>query len=143
MAQYKIGTVAVTNGSSTVTAVDPSPGNPDPADDVLAATEWLTEISPGDLFYVNDTDVAYEVLSVSSDTALNLTGAYQGETVAASGSPTQSGAYYAIHRNFSAFYNMPLFSQGDIGLPVFIRLALMIIDSEMKIIDNRVTALEP
>ena len=138
MIQYRVGTVEVTNGSATVTAVDPDAGN-----NILAETEWLTEVSPGDLFYVDQDAVAYVVQSINSDTQLTLSSPYQGTTVAATGDPFLIGAYYAVHRLFSTNYSMPLSSQGDIGLPVFIQLATVIIDSELKALDDRITALEP
>ena len=138
MAQYKIGTVGVTNGSATVTAVDPDVGN-----SVLAETLWLTEVTAGDLFYVDGDAVAYSVQSINSDTELVLSSTYQGTTVIPAGSPLLVGAVYAVHRKFSTNYNMPLASQGDIGLPVFIELATIIMDTELQALDDRVVALEP
>jgi hypothetical protein len=142
MSQYQVGTVVATNGSPAVTAVDPDAGNPDPADDVLAAQEWLTEVVSGDLFYIADDPVAYVVQSVNSDTSLTLASSYQGTTVVPAGEPL-AGANYAIHRDFSTNYAFPLSSQGDIGLPVFLQLVIIDFDTELKLLDDRVTALEP
>ena len=86
MSQYRTGTVAVTNGSAVVTAVDPDAGN-----GLYAETAWLTEVSSGDLFYLDGDDVAYVVGSVSTNKSLSLTGLYQGETVTPSGSPLLVG----------------------------------------------------
>lgn len=137
MAQYQIGTVAVTNGSGTVTAVDPDAGN-----GIYSDTAWLTEVSAGDLFYVSGDSVAYIVNNVSDDKTLSLTTTYQGTTVTPSGDPLE-GASYAIHRDFSTNYSFPLPSRGDIGLSVFIQLAMITIDAEIASLDARVTALEP
>lgn len=137
MAQYQIGTVAVSNGSAVVTAVDPDAGG-----GVFADTEWLTEVSAGDLFYIDGDPVAYLVSSISSDTSLSLSSLYQGTTVTPAGDPL-TGANYAIHRDFSSNYNFPLPSSGDIGLSVFIQLAMVTIDSEMASLDARITAIEP
>ena len=142
MAQYQIGTIVVTNGSATVTAVDPSAGNDDPDDDVLAAQKFLTEVSVGDLFYRSGDSVAYPVQSIQTDTSLTLAAAYQGVTVNPSGTPL-AGASYAVHRDFSDNYAFPAVGQGDIGLPVFIQLVTAGIDLELKDLDDRVTALEP
>lgn len=138
MSQYQIGTVEVTHGSSSVTAVDPDVGN-----GILAETQWLTEVSPGDMFYLMGDGVAYFIQSIQSDVEMTLAGTYQGATVVASGSPLLEGAVYAVHRKFSTNYSMPLISQGDIGLPVFVELALVTVDTEMALLDDRVTALEP
>ena len=137
MSQYQIGTVAVTNGSASVTAVDPDSGN-----GILAETLWLTEVSVGDMFYVYGDDVAYTVQTITDDTTLILSAPYQGTTVTPAGTPL-AGANYAIHRDFSTNYLMPLANRGDYGLPVFIQLAIIIFDTELKAIDDRVTALEP
>jgi hypothetical protein len=136
MSQYQVGTVVATNGSPAVTAVDPD------SPDELAAQEWLTEVVSGDLFYIADDPVAYVVQSVNSDTSLTLASSYQGTTVIEDGEPL-AGANYAIHRDFSTNYAFPLSSQGDIGLPVFLQLVIIDFDTELKLLDDRVVALEP
>jgi hypothetical protein len=136
MAQYKVGTVALTNGSTIVDAVDPdNPGT-------LAQQEWLTEIAVGDLFYVADDAVVYTVLDVISDTQLTLTAPYQGATTVPSGTPL-AGVSYAIHRDFTTNYAFPIVSQGDIGIPVMVQRMTIDFDAELKDLDDRVTALEP
>lgn len=142
MAQYKIGTVALTNGSTVVDAVDPDAGHPNPADDVLAAQLWLAEVAIGDLFYVAGEAVVYAVQDVISNTQLTLASAYQGATTVPSGTPL-AGVNYAIHRDFSTNYAFPIVSQGDIGIPVMMQLLTIDFDAELKDLDNRVTALEP
>jgi hypothetical protein len=136
MAQYQIGTVVATNGSAVVTGVDPD----DP--DTMAEMLWDSEVQAGDLFYIKDDPVAYVVQTVDSDTQLTLTANYQGTTVVPAGEPLQ-GAVYAVHRDFSTNYNFPMPSAQDIGLPVFLRLAMIDIDAEIKLLDDRITTLEP
>lgn len=91
MAQYKTGTVAVTNGSATVTG---------------SGTAWASNLQPGDGFTVASTGVAYDVAQVVSDTELKLSAPYSG----AAG----SGLAYSAWRDFTAPYNIPEMSQGDI-----------------------------
>jgi len=136
MSQYQVGTVEVTQGNALVTAVDPD------SPDVLASQEWLNEVNQGDLFYVAGDAVTYVVDTVNSDTSLTLTSTYQGTTVTASGTPL-AGASYAIHRDFSDNYAFPITSQGDIGIPVLVKLVTLYLDLYLKQIDDRVTALEP
>jgi hypothetical protein len=142
MAQYRKGTVQIDNGDNIVYGVDPSAGNPDPADDVLAAQEFMSEVQAGDLFYIEGDPIAYVVQSPLTDTSLSLTTNYQGATVVPSGTPLK-GAGYAVHRDFSANYAFPLTSQGDIGLAVIIQRVIVDLDIELKAIDDRVVALEP
>jgi hypothetical protein len=65
MAQYKTGTISVTNGSQTVTG---------------SGTAWTGEISPGDILTIVGDNVWYEVASVASDTSLTLSAVYAGTT---------------------------------------------------------------
>lgn len=138
MAQYQVGTVAVTNGSATVTGVDPDPGS----GDVDPPQLWLTEVAPGDLFIVQGTDVWYEIQSVTDDSTLVLTAAYQGVTVTPSGNP-QAGANYAIVRDFTSNYALPLLNRGDIETVNVASRALQDIDTAMQALDARIAALEP
>lgn len=91
MAQYKTGTVAVTNGSATVTG---------------SGTAWASNLQPGDGFTVTSTGVAYDVAQVVSDTELKLSAPYAGAT--------GSGLAYAAWRDFTAPDGIPEMSQGDI-----------------------------
>ena len=70
MSWYRSGTVAVTNGSKTVTGV---------------GTLWTTAVSAGDAFALvdanlNPTDAWYEVESVTNNTTLVLKQSYAGST---------------------------------------------------------------
>lgn len=87
--QYKTGTASVTFGSNIVTGID---------------TEWLSNISSGDLFSLSKSRVLYEVSSVDSDTQLTLVSDYRG------GDATST---YTIHTNFMD--GIPLLSNGDIN----------------------------
>lgn len=71
---YRTGTVAVTNGTPTVTGT---------------STGWATQVLPGDLFTLDGTRWA-EVLSVASNTSLTLATNWGGSTA--------SGQAYAIVR---------------------------------------------
>jgi len=91
MSQYITGTVDVTNGDATV---------------VGTGTLFLTEVAVGDIF-VRDGDVAfYMVSSVTTDLALELTGAYGGVTGLA--------VNYSISRDFTVPDNIPFMNQKDI-----------------------------
>lgn len=136
MAQYREGTVEVTNGSVLVTAVDP-----DPTDAALdSPAQWLSEVSPGDWFVVVGDGGIYTVASVISDTALNLTSAYTGTTVSAPGPAPYRGVSYAIVRDFSDNYGFPLMEQGDFETVSIMRQALIMMDAQLKALDDRLTA---
>lgn len=109
MAQYKIGTVSVTNGSATVTG---------------SGTAWLTEVQAGDIFSVIADNVTYNVGSVASNTSLTLTAPYTG----ASG----SGKTYTIVRDFTTNYSYPLLYDGDVDLADIISRAFNAMDADIK-----------
>lgn len=77
MAWYRTGTVAVTNGSKTVTGT---------------STAWVNNVQPGDAFIGPD-GAYYEVDVVGGNTSLTLVENYAGATVASGGAykiiPTQ------------------------------------------------------
>lgn len=82
-AWYRDGTVSVTSGSKAIIGV---------------GTAWLSQVLPGDLFYLADangnlTSVPAEVDTVGSDTAINLKAIWPGSTV--------SGVKYGIVRHFN------------------------------------------
>lgn len=81
-AWYKTGSVAVTNGSATVTGT---------------GTGWASQVKAGDLFTLNR-DRFYEVASVASNTSLTLAETYAGSTA--------SGQSYAVVRT-SALWHKP------------------------------------
>lgn len=63
MSWYSTGTISVTNGSTAVTGTD---------------TLWATQISAGDALYIDG--LLYEILTVGSNTSLQLRTAYAGTT---------------------------------------------------------------
>lgn len=110
MAQYRTGTVDVTNGSQTVT------GN---------ATAWLANVEPGDIFTLTGGSVWYEIASVDSDTQLTLAANFAGNT--------QEEADYAITRDFSPQHGYPLPSAGDIEVARLLARAINEIDAEILV----------
>lgn len=105
MSQYIEGVVNVTNASQTVTGTD---------------TEWLADISVGDMFTVVGTSVVYDVGSVDSDTQITLSANYAGLTA--------TGASYAIARDFTPTHNIPVPNKKDIETATFLKRALSTID---------------
>lgn len=107
MAQYKTGTVTVTNGDATVVGV---------------GTAWLTEAQDGDLFSLQGQgNAVYVVLSRTDDTHLELTTTYGGATA--------SGALYAITRDFTPTYNLPLVTENTVDGNRIISRATTMIDT--------------
>jgi hypothetical protein len=106
MAQYRTGTVSVTNGDATVTGVD---------------TEWLANVGPGDFFRVTGDIVGYEIASVTNDLSLELTSTYAGSTA--------SGLGYQITIDFTPTLDLPLITAGDLGTDVLWNRAMQIIDT--------------
>jgi len=109
MAQYKIGSASVTNGSATVTGVD---------------TLWSAEVSAGDIFTIVGDNAWYEVGSVGSNTSITLTSTYAGSTA--------SGAQYAISRDFTTNKSIPYPQKGDIETASLLKRAMNIIDTELS-----------
>lgn len=105
MAQYKTGTVAVTNGSQTVTGT---------------GTSWLAEITVGDLFIVVGDNVSYQVAAVVSDTEITLNANYAGTT--------GSALSYVIARDFTPLRNIPIINRGDLETATIYARAMQIID---------------
>jgi hypothetical protein len=110
MAQYKTGTVSVTNGSATVTG---------------SGTLWSGEIAAGDLFTIVGDNAWYEVASVGSNTSLTLSANYAGTT--------GSGKSYAISRDFTTRLALPYPQKGDIETASIIKRAFEQIDTETNI----------
>jgi len=67
MAWYKVGTIAVTNGSTTVTG---------------SGTDWIPNAQVGEALYAPDGKL-YEITNVVSDTVFNILPAYLGATASA------------------------------------------------------------
>ena len=117
MAQYKTGTVSVTNGSSTVTG---------------SGTLFSGNVAAGDLFTVVGDNAWYEVASVASDTSLSLTANYAGTT--------GSGKSYAISRDFTTRLELPYPQKGDIETASLIKRAFEQIDTETNIAKSNFVA---
>jgi len=107
--QYRTGSVNVENGSSTVT------GN---------GTLWAANILVGSLFVVKNHGVAYQVASVTSDTELELSVPFYGET--------DSGILYGISSSFTANKGYPYPERGDIETASIIKRALQEIDLDIQ-----------
>lgn len=107
MPQYRVGTVSVVNGSSTVTGT---------------GTAWLANADVGHWFMIRDEGITYTVAGVLSDTQLVLNGAYQGTS--------KSGAYYWITRDFTPRgYAVP--GPGDIDATTIFRRTIYEIDADL------------
>jgi len=110
MAQYKTGTVSVTNGSATVTG---------------SGTLFSANVAAGDLFTIVGDNAWYEVASVASNTSLTLSANYAGTT--------GSGKSYAISRDFTTRLELPYPQKGDIETASLIKRAFEQIDTETNI----------
>ena len=106
MAQYKTGTVSVTNGSATVTG---------------SGTAFSANLTAGDLFTVAGDSVAYTVASAPTATTLTLTAPYGGVT--------GSGKSYGVTIDFTPDLGLPLMSIGDLNTAA-------IYNEAMKNVDN-------
>lgn len=109
MAQYRTGTVSVTNGSNIVTG---------------EGTSWLSNVEPGDLFTVVGHNFWYEVASVDSDTQLTLSANWPGED--------QTGLGYAIATSFTPHFSIPYPEQGDIQTASLVKRAVMRIEQVVR-----------
>ncbi len=95
MAQYKIGTVTVTNASVEITGL---------------GTLWVTAgLSAGDFFKIDDRSPVYQISAIESETHLHLTAVYSE----ASG----DGLSYCIVTDFTAITNYPMIFEGDMDWP--------------------------
>lgn len=110
MAQYKTGTVSVSNGSATVTG---------------SGTLFSANVAAGDLFTIVGDNAWYEVASVASNTSLTLSANYAGTT--------GSGYSYAISRDFTTRLELPYPQKGDIETASLIKRAFEQIDTETNI----------
>ena len=118
MAQYRTGTVSVTNGSAAV---------------VGTGTLWAAEVEPGDLFIIPDDGVVYEVASVTDNTHLSLSANFAGTTAAA--------AVYAIARDFTPIQAYPYPVKGDIETAAIVKRALEMIETKTTLISTSTTTL--
>jgi len=106
LAQYKIGTVSVTNGSNTVTG---------------QATVWSTNAAVGYTFKIKDEDAIYNIASIVSDTQITLTVNYAGTT--------KSNQEYQITRDFTPNLSLPEIWAGDIDWPFHLTDTIRKIDT--------------
>lgn len=109
MSQYRTGTVSVTNGSNVVTG---------------HGTAWLANVGKGDWFIVKGDSVDYTVGTVTADGQLTLSVSYQGKTAI--------GFLYAIGRDFTALYNLPLISDGDLCTGTTYSRGMRLIDARLN-----------
>lgn len=97
MAQYKEGRATVTQNSDVVSGTD---------------TRWMSNVDVGDLFIVRGDEISYRVAAVTSDTSIRLNARYAA--------PTESNTYYAITRDFTPNYGLPIIRNGDVdAVPMF------------------------
>jgi len=114
MSQYRVGTVTVTNASAEVTGVD---------------TLWESVgIEEGSIFMLQGLTTPYYIGSVDSNTVLQLTAPYAGDT--------DSGAEYVIVRDYFSSYDIPMINKGDVNWPALFNEAMRIITSQLAEIDT-------
>ena len=109
MSQYNAGTVAVTNGSATVTGT---------------GTLFSANVTAGDFFTVVGDNAFYTVGAVDSDTQLTLTATYAGVTA--------GGKAYTLVKDFTTNFGFPVPNQGDIETALVVKRAIEEIDSELN-----------
>ena len=109
MAQYKTGTVSVTNGSATVTGT---------------GTEFSSNLTAGNLFTVEGDNVAYTIASAPTATSLTLTAPYSGATA--------TGQIYGVTIDFTPDLGLPLMSVGDLNTAAIYNEAMKNVDNEFN-----------
>jgi len=90
MAQYKLGTISITNGTNVVTGV---------------ATQFLANVAVGNSFKVYGVNALYSIIAVDSDTQIRISPNYAGTTVA--------GAQYQISTSFTPNLGLAEIETGD------------------------------
>jgi hypothetical protein len=108
MAQYRLGTVNVTNGSPVVAG---------------AGTQWAANVTANDLFEIQGEGVWYKILSVDSDIQITLTTNYVGTT--------KTAQQNAIQRDFTPTNAFPTPAFGDIDTSSLIAQSLLQIDAAL------------
>lgn len=106
--QYKVGTVAVTTSNVNVTGTN---------------TKWLSNVEADWIFWVVGQDRFYEISTITDDTHLILSDAYEGATA--------SGLSYAIVRDYTYNFGWPSVSRGDVDWAKVVAEALRRIDSAL------------
>lgn len=116
MAQYRVGTVTVTNSDATVVGV---------------GTSFNAEVTAGDLFAIDSDNTIYRVASITDDTNLELTANYAGTN--------SSGEAYSITRDFTAPDNLPLPVKGDVQTALIVNEAIVLIQqlfTDVRIVEK-------
>jgi uncharacterized ubiquitin-like protein YukD len=113
VAQYRVGTVTVTNSDATVVGV---------------GTAFDTEVTAGDLFAIDSDNTIYRVASVTDALNLELTATYAGGTSA--------GEAYSITRDFTAPDNLPLPVKGDVQTALVVNEAIVLMQA--KFLNTRI-----
>ena len=90
MAQYKLGTISIANGTNVVTGV---------------ATQFLANVAVGNSFKVFGVNALYNVIAVDSDTQIRISPNYAGASV--------SGAQYQISKDFTPNLGLAEIETGD------------------------------
>ena len=90
MAQYKLGTISITNGTNIVTG---------------ASTQFLANVAVGNSFKVSGVNALYNVIAVDSDTQIRISPNYAGTTVA--------GSQYQISKDFTPNLGLAEIETGD------------------------------
>jgi len=104
--QYKTGTVAVTNGSPTVTGT---------------GTTWLGNVSVGSVFVAAAEGVPYIVAAVPGNGTITLASNYGGTT--------RSGIAYSLTTSYTPNQKIPYMEQGDIDTATIWKRAAIQIDT--------------
>lgn len=108
MAQYRFGTVTVTNGSPTVTGVN---------------TIWTTNVAALNLFAIFGEGVWYAIETVNSDGSITLASNYIGTN--------KTGAQYQIQTDFTPENHYPIPSFGDRDTSSLTAYTLLQIDAAL------------
>ena len=119
--QYRVGHSSVTPGAATVTGY---------------STSWNSNVLAADIYKPDiDSQPTAVIGSVDSDTQLTLSSNWAGTTIAYK--------KYMIQRAFTTNYNLARPYQGDADLADLLREQVVDkIDAALKVLDDRITALE-
>lgn len=105
MSQYRVGSVAVVNGSNSV---------------VGTGTLFLSNVTIGSVFSINGSGVPYVVAGIPDNTHLTLNAPYGGTT--------QSGLSYEVTTSFTPNNKIPYPEAGDVDTATILKEAMLIID---------------
>jgi len=108
MAQYRLGTVSVTNGSTAVTGV---------------GSFWVGNVIATNLFEIQGEGVWYSISSITDNGDLVLGAPYTGTT--------KTGVAYAIQRDFTPVNAYPTPTYGDVDTSSLIRQTFLDIEAAL------------